>query len=307
MANYLPPTQFLPIYNESEYVQMSANLTTTTADARYLKLTGGTETGLVNFNAPINIVDTTQSTTYSTGSVVSAGGLGIAKDSYFNGNINLSGTGTGIHNRDGTVSNPSYSFINEQTSGLYRISLNHLGFSIAGNKIIDYLTTGMSITGNISASGTINPAAGSAANPSLYFGPDTTNGFYRISGGIGFSSSGSGLITFNSLGINNSALTFTERLAVGSGGNTIKLVQFGTDSQTVALNSQQSVGYSVSFPTTFSSNPKVFLSIFSTGGIQFLITQITAISTTGFSYNVTNVGSSTLTSTFINFQWFALN
>lgn len=54
MSAYLPPTQFLPIYNEAEYLQMSNSLTITSADSRYLKLTGGTETGLVNFSAGLN-------------------------------------------------------------------------------------------------------------------------------------------------------------------------------------------------------------------------------------------------------------
>lgn len=310
MSAYLPPTQFLSIYNESEFVSMSSNLTTITADARYLKLIGGTEIGPVTFNSPINIADTTQSTTYSTGSIISAGGLGIAKDSYFNGNINLSGSGTSIHNRDGTVTNPAYSFANEQTSGLYRIGSNHFGYSIAGTKIVDYATTGLAITGSLSVTSNINPAAGSAANPSLYFASDTTNGFYRVSGGIGFSSGGSQLITFNNQGINNATKTFTENLAVGTGGNTIKLIQFGSQGFSITFTAGQLQGpYTITFPTTFSSTPRVMSSLVNGGGdpSQHVGYQITSISTSQFQVSFSNESSLSISANTYQIDWLALN
>jgi hypothetical protein len=54
MSAYPPPLQFLPTFNQEEFTYYSSNLTYTNADARYLKLAGGTETGLVSFNAGLN-------------------------------------------------------------------------------------------------------------------------------------------------------------------------------------------------------------------------------------------------------------
>ena len=47
---YPPPLAILPTFNNQEFNYDSSNLTYSKADARYLKLTGGTETGLVKFN-----------------------------------------------------------------------------------------------------------------------------------------------------------------------------------------------------------------------------------------------------------------
>lgn len=51
MSVYPPPSQFLPTFNQNEFNYASSSLTYTEADARYLKLTGGIESGLVTFNA----------------------------------------------------------------------------------------------------------------------------------------------------------------------------------------------------------------------------------------------------------------
>jgi hypothetical protein len=51
MSAYPPPDDFLPIFNESEYGSSSSSLTQASGDLRYLKLTGGIESGLVTFNA----------------------------------------------------------------------------------------------------------------------------------------------------------------------------------------------------------------------------------------------------------------
>jgi len=54
MSSYPPPTQFNPIYNDVEYFNLTASLTIGEADARYLKLTGGTAIGLCSFSAGLS-------------------------------------------------------------------------------------------------------------------------------------------------------------------------------------------------------------------------------------------------------------
>jgi hypothetical protein len=51
---YPPPIAILPIYNNQGFNYASSNLTYKKGDARYLQLSGGTETGLVKFNAGLN-------------------------------------------------------------------------------------------------------------------------------------------------------------------------------------------------------------------------------------------------------------
>ena len=62
MSAYPQPIAILPIYNNQEFNYASSTLTCTKGDARYLQLSGGTETGLVKFNAGLN------SSTLTTGS-----------------------------------------------------------------------------------------------------------------------------------------------------------------------------------------------------------------------------------------------
>ena len=54
MSAYPPPSEFSSIFNESFYNTSNTGLTQASGDLRYLKLTGGTEIGLVTFNAGLN-------------------------------------------------------------------------------------------------------------------------------------------------------------------------------------------------------------------------------------------------------------
>ena len=62
MSSYPPPLAILPTFNNQEFNYPSSNLTYRKGDTRYLQLSGGTETGLVKFNAGLN------SSTLTTGS-----------------------------------------------------------------------------------------------------------------------------------------------------------------------------------------------------------------------------------------------
>ena len=55
MSSYPPPSKLPATFNASNWI-FSTPTTQQQNDTRYLKLTGGTETGLVNFNAGVNVL-----------------------------------------------------------------------------------------------------------------------------------------------------------------------------------------------------------------------------------------------------------
>ena len=61
---------------------------------------------------------------------------------------------------DGTVSLPYYSYSADPDTGFYRIGTGNIGYSANGSKVADFLTTGLSITGTLAASGAVTGAAG---------------------------------------------------------------------------------------------------------------------------------------------------
>lgn len=67
-----------------------------------------------------------------------------------------------IHTLDGSASAPAHSFTNDPDCGLYRIGANNIGFAIAGGKVLDLTSAGLSITGTVTSSG-----AGSFASLNL--------------------------------------------------------------------------------------------------------------------------------------------
>jgi hypothetical protein len=54
MSSYPGPIAILPIFNSQEFNYSSSSLTVSTADKRYLRLTGGIESGLVTFNGGLS-------------------------------------------------------------------------------------------------------------------------------------------------------------------------------------------------------------------------------------------------------------
>lgn len=53
---------------------------------------------------------------------------------------------------DGTVGAPSIAFASDPDSGFYRIGANNIGLSLNGSKVVDYSTSGVSVTGVVNAS-----------------------------------------------------------------------------------------------------------------------------------------------------------
>lgn len=56
---------------------------------------------------------------------------------------------------DGTVGVPSIHFADDLDTGIYRIGANNAGFSANGAKVLDIATTGLAVTGALSASTTV--------------------------------------------------------------------------------------------------------------------------------------------------------
>jgi microcystin-dependent protein len=57
---------------------------------------------------------------------------------------------------NGSVTNPSLTFGSDQNTGLYRIGADNLGVAANGAKVVDVATTGVTVTGDLAASGDIN-------------------------------------------------------------------------------------------------------------------------------------------------------
>jgi hypothetical protein len=81
---------------------------------------------------------------------------------------------------DGTVTAPGLTFATDPDSGLYRIGANNLGLALSGAKVVDYSTTGISVTGTTTSSGVLKGPNGAAGAPSFSFTSDTDTGVYRV-------------------------------------------------------------------------------------------------------------------------------
>jgi hypothetical protein len=77
---------------------------------------------------------------------------------------------------NGTVSLPYYSFSSDPDSGLYRIGANNLGIAVNAAKVLDILTTGLSITGDLITSGAVEPAGDTAAGDNAAIGYTSSEG-----------------------------------------------------------------------------------------------------------------------------------
>jgi hypothetical protein len=145
MTTYTAPTLHLgslnTVFNSSDFTTDTTALTVGDGDERYLKLSGGTETGLVTFNNGLtsSATITTPTITFSGGAIVqTAAQLGYTKT------VNLAIAGGSISN--GTVSLPSYNAMT-LSSGVYIISYYHnitCTASVTFSKIVTGLTTNSS-------------------------------------------------------------------------------------------------------------------------------------------------------------------
>jgi len=84
----------------------------------------------------------------------------VVVDSSGTGFTTTGNTGSQWLGADGTVALPYFSYASDPDSGFYRIGANNVGLSLNGVKVVDYSTTGVSVTGTLAASGAVTGAAG---------------------------------------------------------------------------------------------------------------------------------------------------
>lgn len=98
--------------------------------------------------------------TFSTGFSSAAGSITVGSSTSitvyftFNGTAWVQSTVTDLVTGlagDGTVGAPGISFTSDTDNGFYRIGSNHYGAAVGGSKVVDFATTGVSITGALSS------------------------------------------------------------------------------------------------------------------------------------------------------------
>jgi hypothetical protein len=178
------------------------------------------------------------------------------------GSITINATDGNITLDDGTAAAPSLNFTNEPTTGLFRASANVMGFAVAGVSRATMTTTGVTVTGTITPSGSLHAAAGSVSNPSIAFNADQNTGLYNIGAdNIGVAVGGAkvldvastGLTVTGALGATSLTAPATTPLTLAGGSTGASLV-LGNTAGAATFNR------SITVSLTPSGNPELILS-----------------------------------------------
>jgi len=153
------------------------------------------------------------------------------------GSITINATDGNITLDDGTAAAPSLNFTNEPTTGLFRASANVMGFAVNGVSRATMTTTGVTVAGTITPTGSVHAAAGSLGNPSIAFNADQNTGLYRIgTNNIGVAANGNKVLDIATTG-----LTVTGALGASSltspAGNNLTLAAGGTNQSVILMPS----------------------------------------------------------------------
>jgi hypothetical protein len=81
---------------------------------------------------------------------------------------------------DGTVTAPGIRFSDDLDTGLYRIGSNNLGISAGGTKIVDVSSSGVAITGTLSATGGVTLSGGTINNTPIGGTTPSTGAFTTV-------------------------------------------------------------------------------------------------------------------------------
>lgn len=154
-----------------------------------------------------------------------------------------------ILNANGTAALPSYSFAVDPDTGMFRVAADVIGVSTGGTTRLTVSSAGLDVTGDITSTGAVRTAAGSAAAPSHSFTAATDTGMFLSGGALAFSSTGTHVFTATSA-------TTPRILAEGSGTAALPFYSRSTDPDTgmffVAANT---LGFSAGGVTSLTITP----------------------------------------------------
>lgn len=88
---------------------------------------------------------------------------------------------------DGSVALPGYAFENDPDSGIYRIGANNVGVSAGATKILDIATSGLGVTGLLTASGQARVASLGVGNSAAATTPGTVTNKIEVFNASGVS------------------------------------------------------------------------------------------------------------------------
>ena len=244
MSSYPGPIAILPIFYSQEFNYSSSSLTVSTADKRYLRLTGGIESGLVTFNG------------------------GLSTNTIYNG----TGTFTVPNSGTGTLA---------LTSNVVDLSSNQ---TIGGQKNFSIITT-FNTTNGIPSGQAFNVNSFSGGYQTRLYSVNnsySTDLYYPQFNGIDTLVS-----TASTQNLTNKTISVSK---FGTNGTTINLTQFGRAGISTTTGT-------VTFPNTFASTPTVSVTLEQSNTAYVFVIQVTATSTTGFSwrqYGMTIAAGSTI-------------
>lgn len=129
---------------------------------------------------------------------------------------------------DGSASAPSYTFINDADTGLYREGSGQIAFTSNGVKVAELDT-------NLTLTNAIKVPSGNASTPSLTFDGESNTGFFKKANAqIGISVSGTEIGYFSSAGLGGSILPAS---TFGAGSEASPSIAFTADPNTGFYNS----------------------------------------------------------------------
>lgn len=101
----------------------------------------------------------------------------------------------------GTVGAPSIAVSGDATSGIFKVAAGAIGYAISGVQTGVWTSTGLGVSGALSATSPSSFAAGTVSAPGIYLGTDTGTGWYRTTtAGQSFATNGVKLLDLVSTG-----------------------------------------------------------------------------------------------------------
>ena len=120
----------------------------------------------------------------------------------------------------GVVSAPAYSWASDNNTGIYRIGANNIGVAADGAKVLDIATTGLTVTGALSATTVSFSNALPVASGGTGLTSTPSNGQIDIGNGTGFTRAA--ITAGSGVSVTNGAGTIT--IAATGGGGTVTSV-----------------------------------------------------------------------------------